>query len=306
LSEGKLPTPERGRFIPTRDYSRLEYLSIYCILWSDGISRVMPLKVLRVGKGLGGACGLEDGDCLWDCCCGLWLFSVTRFSTLTRKNATWTGCRPHQENLSLLKISPFKDAMDDENQVQHKKRKHKKHHKHATSAENGEIKDIASDKAQDNDKASKKRKRQTDDGEEEPRPIKQPTSVTGEASHEVEMEQVTVSTATNGEEELAAISATATTLTEPKLFSDLSLSEQTLNAIKDMCFTELRPIQARAIPPLLAGRDVLAGAKTGSGKTLAFLIPAIEMLRALKFKPRNGIYISSSFLTYIRDGSHCH
>jgi ATP-dependent RNA helicase DDX18/HAS1 len=197
--------------------------------------------------------------------------------------------------------------MDGENQVQHKKRKHKKHHKHATSAENGETQDVVDDKVKGNDKASKKRKRQADDGEEEPRPVKQPTPVTEETSPDVEMEQVTASTAINGQEELAAISATATTLTEPKLFSDLSLSEQTLNAIKDIGFTELRPIQARTIPPLLAGRDVLAGAKTGSGKTLAFLIPAIEMLRALKFKPRNGIYpISSSFLIFIRDGSHCY
>jgi ATP-dependent RNA helicase DDX18/HAS1 len=47
-------------------------------------------------------------------------------------------------------------------------------------------------------------------------------------------------------------------------------------------------IQQRAIPPLMAGRDVLGAAKTGSGKTLAFLIPAIELLHSLKFKPRNG------------------
>jgi ATP-dependent RNA helicase DDX18/HAS1 len=47
-------------------------------------------------------------------------------------------------------------------------------------------------------------------------------------------------------------------------------------------------VQARTIPPLLAGRDVLGAAKTGSGKTLAFLIPAIELLYSLKFKPRNG------------------
>ena len=46
--------------------------------------------------------------------------------------------------------------------------------------------------------------------------------------------------------------------------------------------------RARTIPPLLAGRDVLGAAKTGSGKTLAFLIPAIELLHSLKFKPRNG------------------
>ena len=38
----------------------------------------------------------------------------------------------------------------------------------------------------------------------------------------------------------------------------------------------------------VAGRDVLGAAKTGSGKTLAFLLPAIEMLHSLRFKPRNG------------------
>ena len=91
-------------------------------------------------------------------------------------------------------------------------------------------------------------------------------------------------------DEPAAVSATTTTITEPKKFTDLALSEQTLNGIKEMGFTEMTPIQARSIPHLLTGRDVLAGAKTGSGKTLAFLIPAIEMLRALKFKPRNGLY----------------
>ena len=55
-----------------------------------------------------------------------------------------------------------------------------------------------------------------------------------------------------------------------------------------MGFTKLTPVQARSIPPLMAGRDVLGAAKTGSGKTLAFLIPAIELLYSLKFKPRNG------------------
>jgi ATP-dependent RNA helicase DDX18/HAS1 len=55
-----------------------------------------------------------------------------------------------------------------------------------------------------------------------------------------------------------------------------------------MGFTTMMEIQQRAIPPLLAGKDVLGAAKTGSGKTLAFLIPAVEMLSALRFKPRNG------------------
>ncbi len=76
--------------------------------------------------------------------------------------------------------------------------------------------------------------------------------------------------------------------TTPQTFSELSLSERTMKAIQEMGFTSMTEIQRRGIPPLLAGRDVLGAAKTGSGKTLAFLIPAIEMLHALRFKPRNG------------------
>ncbi|KAJ2163101.1 ATP-dependent RNA helicase [Coemansia sp. RSA 552] len=71
-------------------------------------------------------------------------------------------------------------------------------------------------------------------------------------------------------------------------FDSLPLTEQTQKAIKDMGFTKMTEVQARTIPPLLAGRDVLGAAKTGSGKTLAFLIPAIELLTKLRFKPRNG------------------
>lgn len=73
---------------------------------------------------------------------------------------------------------------------------------------------------------------------------------------------------------------------EPKRFEDLNLSPKTMQAIQDMKFEEMTEIQQRGIPPLLAGRDVLGAAKTGSGKTLAFLIPAVEMLSALRFKPR--------------------
>lgn len=55
-----------------------------------------------------------------------------------------------------------------------------------------------------------------------------------------------------------------------------------------MEFEKMMPIQAKSIPALLDGRDVLASAKTGSGKTLSFLIPAIELLAQAQFKPRNG------------------
>ncbi|KAB5528043.1 P-loop containing nucleoside triphosphate hydrolase protein [Coniochaeta sp. 2T2.1] len=71
-------------------------------------------------------------------------------------------------------------------------------------------------------------------------------------------------------------------------FTDLNLSERTMKAIEEMGFTSMTEIQRRGIPPLLAGKDVLGAAKTGSGKTLAFLIPAVEMLHSLRFKPRNG------------------
>ncbi|KAJ9619864.1 ATP-dependent RNA helicase [Taxawa tesnikishii (nom. ined.)] len=73
-----------------------------------------------------------------------------------------------------------------------------------------------------------------------------------------------------------------------KRFDELGLSEKTLKAIQEMGFETMTEIQQRGIPPLLAGKDVLGAAKTGSGKTLSFLIPAVEMLSSLRFKPRNG------------------
>jgi ATP-dependent RNA helicase DDX18/HAS1 len=56
-----------------------------------------------------------------------------------------------------------------------------------------------------------------------------------------------------------------------------------------MGFATMTSIQEKSIPPLLAGKDVLGAARTGSGKTLAFLIPAVELLHRMKFKPRNGM-----------------
>ncbi|KAL3230963.1 ATP-dependent RNA helicase HAS1 [Nakaseomyces bracarensis] len=71
-------------------------------------------------------------------------------------------------------------------------------------------------------------------------------------------------------------------------FDSLKFSQPTMRAIEKMGFKKMTPVQARTIPPLMAGRDVLGAAKTGSGKTLAFLLPTIELLHSLKFKPRNG------------------
>ncbi|KAI4637101.1 ATP-dependent RNA helicase [Alternaria ventricosa] len=83
-------------------------------------------------------------------------------------------------------------------------------------------------------------------------------------------------------------SGTSMPSANPTRFDELNLSERTMTSIKNMGFENMTEIQQKAIPPLLSGRDVLGAAKTGSGKTLAFLIPAIEMLSQLRFKPRNG------------------
>jgi len=75
-----------------------------------------------------------------------------------------------------------------------------------------------------------------------------------------------------------------------KSFASLKghVCDKTLNGIADMGFTHMTDIQAKTIPTLLEGRDLVGNAKTGSGKTLAFLIPAVQLIYQLKFLPRNG------------------
>jgi ATP-dependent RNA helicase RhlE len=62
-------------------------------------------------------------------------------------------------------------------------------------------------------------------------------------------------------------------------FSELPLSSALQKKLSAGQFTNLTPIQERAIPPALEGRDVIGTAQTGTGKTLAYLIPLIEMLQ---------------------------
>ena len=62
------------------------------------------------------------------------------------------------------------------------------------------------------------------------------------------------------------------------LFSSLDISPEILQAVTDMGFVSPSPIQAEAIPPILAGRDVIGQAQTGTGKTAAFGIPALELV----------------------------
>ena len=65
-------------------------------------------------------------------------------------------------------------------------------------------------------------------------------------------------------------------------FGDLGLSPALLKAVNALGFTEPTPIQARAIPEVLKGNDVLALAQTGSGKTAAFCLPLLHKLQLAK------------------------
>jgi ATP-dependent RNA helicase RhlE len=70
-------------------------------------------------------------------------------------------------------------------------------------------------------------------------------------------------------------------------FANLGLSEEILRAVSERGYTEPTPIQAQAIPVVLAGRDLLAGAQTGTGKTAGFTLPILQLLSA-SAKPVTG------------------
>ncbi len=62
-------------------------------------------------------------------------------------------------------------------------------------------------------------------------------------------------------------------------FSELGLAESILKAVADQGYTTPSPVQAQAIPAVLAGRDVMAAAQTGTGKTAGFTLPMLQKLQ---------------------------
>ena len=63
------------------------------------------------------------------------------------------------------------------------------------------------------------------------------------------------------------------------LFKDLGLSAELLRAVEKQGYDEATPIQEQAIPLVLQGKDVLAGAQTGTGKTAGFTLPVLQQLQ---------------------------
>ncbi len=61
-------------------------------------------------------------------------------------------------------------------------------------------------------------------------------------------------------------------------FDSLKLDPQILRALHSVGYKTPTPIQAKAIPVILEGHDLMASAQTGTGKTAAFILPALNLL----------------------------
>jgi ATP-dependent RNA helicase RhlE len=83
-------------------------------------------------------------------------------------------------------------------------------------------------------------------------------------------------------------------------FQSLGLSAALLRAVEEQGYTEPTPIQAKVIPVVLAGRDVMAGAQTGTGKTAGFALPLLERLMAAG-APNGRRHVRALILTPTRE-----
>jgi len=71
-------------------------------------------------------------------------------------------------------------------------------------------------------------------------------------------------------------------------FDTLGLAPEFLRAVADQGYTEPTPVQAEAIPLVLAGRDLMANAQTGTGKTAAFVLPMLQNMGPPNVDQRSG------------------
>src|SRR6185437_8360861 len=78
------------------------------------------------------------------------------------------------------------------------------------------------------------------------------------------------------------IEAAIATPVLPSNFADIGLRPELMRAITEVGYEEPTPIQARAIPAMIAGRDLVAQAQTGTGKTAAFALPILQRIDTTK------------------------
>ncbi|MBV8158021.1 MAG: DEAD/DEAH box helicase, partial [Dyella sp.] len=71
-------------------------------------------------------------------------------------------------------------------------------------------------------------------------------------------------------------------------FSELGLSDKLVRAVAEQGYTTPTPIQAQAIPAILKGGDLLAGAQTGTGKTAGFTLPMLQLLSESAARANGG------------------
>ncbi|MBL7705595.1 MAG: DEAD/DEAH box helicase [Taibaiella sp.] len=74
-------------------------------------------------------------------------------------------------------------------------------------------------------------------------------------------------------------------------FESLGLSANILHTVKQMGFAQAFPIQAEAIPPILAGKDIMGVAPTGAGKTASFVMPILDQLQQVKNERNRSVHI---------------
>lgn len=92
-----------------------------------------------------------------------------------------------------------------------------------------------------------------------------------------------------------------TTDKTPTNFTELGLIPPLLARLTELEYQQPTPIQAQAIPPVLAGRDLIAGANTGSGKTATFALPILQDIHADKPLSTNGNYVTGLILVPTRE-----
>ena len=84
-------------------------------------------------------------------------------------------------------------------------------------------------------------------------------------------------------------------------FSQLNLIPEILDAVKDAGYKEPSPIQEKAIPAVLSGKDLLGCAQTGSGKTAAFSLPILDVIARKKVESEDKPKIRALILTPTRE-----